>query len=433
MLNIKKITAGIVTAMLLTGMLGTTAMATEPAPTPGEQTKKPFTITKNLIMDENVTKFPAFKFTFDVEAINTSAERDAIMDYFNGSTFEQGSTEITGESKTNTLKELIVIDDAANGVKVPEIADVTITYQGEEEGTTKDGLRTVTGTADLQLENITFPKAGLYLYKVTENHLSSDGSNGDWTPISDKDELIRQSSEEYIIMVSVVNGDNGPEISRDASYVLHKTEGDGYGKSSAVFENIYQRDSTPPPNGDPKYYDLKIQKTVTGQYGDKTKEFLFNITLAYNATEEMRDGEVKTKYTAQKYNADGTKDGEAFELNIGSNKDAFTLKDGQYILLLDFPVGSSYQLEESETDRAGYQTEVDYTVNGTVQQKVDHDVFAEKTITIGENENSANVTNNADLVLTGIVTDNLSFILLIVVAVAGMTAYVVLKRRLRNR
>lgn len=425
MLNIKKITAGIMTALLLTGMLGTTAMA---------ETKEPFTVTKNLVMDENVTEYPAFDFTIDVEPIDTEDELNGVIGYFDGTILKNGENEITGANKTNTLKEMIVLN--GNGVTVPTLGDVQLSFANNAGTVTTDTdtkRKTVTVDNQISFDGVNFPKAGLYLYQLTETALGPDS----WKNIakSDTDELISQSDEKYILVVSVVNdkATNNLKVSEQNSFILHsKTEGGvtTYDKSEAIFTNVYKRGSTITTG--PDDYDLKIQKTVTGQYGDQTKDFNFNITLTNNATEELREGGAKTEYKAQKYNANGTTEGAEFSISVGAEY-TFTLKHGQYILLKDFPVGSSYQLAEKEEDRTGYQTTATVTVNGEATQNVEYNTLSGNNYTIGQGENSVNVTNDASLVLTGIVTDNLSFILLIVIAVAGMTAYVVLKRRLKNR
>lgn len=414
MLNIKKITAGIVTAMLLTGTLGMAVSAQSTV-----DTESSLTIKKALAMDENVTDFPAFTFTFLVEKIDSSNFED----------IKASLTAMPGNDDDET-KNLIVLED------VPKLNEVTVSYEGTEPGTidTAEKLRTVTAVANIEVDNVAFPKAGIYLYKVTEKQLE----DADWADkkISDTDKLTKQSDAEYIVGIAVVNNETTGEleVSTANSFVISKTTDQTtgeveYAKGSLEFENEYQRGSD--KEDDPKDYDLKIQKTVTGKYGDKTKDFTFEITIQKNATEP----DTVTSYTAEKWTVGGTASTGTVTILAGQAC-TFTLKNDEYLLFKDLPVGSTYTLKE--IDNTGYQTTVDAKIRGTdnaveTVSNESNDAFALRTITIGQGENSASVTNNGDLVLTGIVTDNLSFILLIVVAAAGMTAYVVLKRRLRNR
>lgn len=423
MLNIKKITAGIVTAMLLTGTLG---MAVSAQSTVNDEDMSNLTIQKDLAMDKNVTDFPAFTFTFSVEKIDSSN--------YDNIKASLTAMKIGGVAATEDEKNALIVLE-----NVPDLDDVTVSYIGNEEGTIDEdqNLRIVTATANIDVEGVNFPKAGIYLYKVTEKPLEDT----DWAyiKISDTDELTKQSDAEYIVGIAVVNNETTGklEVSKDNSFVISKTTGQTaeevvYAKGSLEFENEYQRGSTPPPPPGGDDFDLKIQKAVTGQYGDKTKDFTFEIKINKNATEP----DTVISYTAEKWKVDGTEKIEDVTIGVGEVQ-TFTLKNDEYLLFKDLPVGSTYTLKEK--DNAGYQTTVDAKIRSTADNTVttvakeSNDEFALRTITIGQGENSVAVTNNADLVLTGIVTDNLSFILLIVVAVAGMTAYVVLKRRLRNR
>lgn len=423
----KRITAILLSVMMLICMFGTTVSAAE-GNVPGK-----LTVTKDLVMDNNVTEYPEFEFEFPVEPINTQTELDAIF-------YDPNEVYATRGQDKLEFKSLVILDNAENNIKVPELNDVIIKFDNSEIEIT-DSERTdvrikrqtvnLTTKNDATLDINDFPTTGLYLYKVTETHLK----DGDWTKPTNvtKDELVKQSEEEFIIVIPVTNkeGSTQKEIDPTGAIVLHKVVAENNSVSyekieNAIFENVYQREPGIPNENPDDPTELTIKKNVKGNYGDKTKDFTFKITLGYNATEDQA---TVTTYEATKYKADGTT--EKVTLTVGTASE-FTLKHDEKLVFDDLPVGSTYYI--TEEDNAGYNTTADFIVNGAITEDVLEETFENSTYvkTVGESTNKVDVTNDADLVLTGIVTDNFSFVLLITVAAAGMVAYVVMKRSFRT-
>jgi len=190
--------------------------------------------------------------------------------------------------------------------------------------------------------------------------------------------------------------------------------------SSAVAANDIQYFVVSPANGLVTYYekedsklnkavleldinvgDLKISKIVTKESeADElpVEEFTFQVTLP------------KGDYAYEKYNINGSKDtGAASAGTLSSDDSTFTLKNGQYIIIKEVPVGS-YTI--SETQNPQYITTWDKGTNSaqsaTVQ--VNHRSVGETicynkykqqstTLTISKTVNNSQPDNNDDTFL----------------------------------
>lgn len=436
----KKIAMGVVTALLLTGMLGLTAGATEMADTTVRPTK--FKIQKTLRMDKNVENYPDLEFTFEFTQLKSKAEiEDAI-----------------GE----TTKSNIADDEIKNLISDKEVtlAPVTISYDGTETATpntvkNRDGIeKAVTDVikdADLYKSEATsplkatdFPEPGLYVYKVTEKDISfAEISSTETTnkKITSKDEL-ECSDEVYIMVIPVGYGqesDGTYDYESDLQFIMTdavilKVTTDGETGAKDVekvavpdFTNIYQRNDEEDENG--KEYGLKIKKSVVGKYANKGEDFTFKITIHANATEKSE----VTGYDATVYDlSTGTAVNNKTYTVEFERETEFTLGHNEELRFEKFPVGTTWQV--SETTPAAYSVSATTTIGTTTKTYDTGNSFADETFTIVEGENRMDVVNTEnEITVTGIVTDNLSFILLIAVAVAGIAAYTVMKRRIRNR
>lgn len=144
---------------------------------------------------------------------------------------------------------------------------------------------------------------------------------------------------------------------------------------------------------------LKITKTVTGNFGDKSKAFQFSMQV---------DG------------------GNSFELIVngtalaqGSQSDyTFSLKDGENIVIEGMPVGKKIVLAETNAEQ--------YTVSFNDTVETNRNYVNEK----GLKENTTiNVTNHRNVSPdTGVFVDSLPYIL-IIACVAGVAALFLIRRR----
>ncbi|GEM_PF-2120409 len=371
-------------AILLTGVcnMGTVAKAAN--------TDTQVKITKDVVMDKNVSTGPDADFTFSFTKNTTAA---------------QGLQ--------------------TNGVTIP---DITISFAGTETGTVEGDLRTVSKDGVLQygghdLKGTDFPDTGIYAYTVKET-----ASN--LTKVSDYDKII-DSKAEYVLFITVTNSeaDNTKVIS---DIVIKQTKDDdgntpgGDGKmDEAVFTNVYEKNAgpnpAPEPNPDPNLA-LIIDKTVTGNLGDKGKDFKFTLTMTKNATAESG-----VSYTGTIYDSGG---GEIGTVTATEGQEcSFTLRHGDVVHFHNVPVGTTYKLNETAVEH--YTTTVTGMESGTQIQSTTMTEFAAKTHLIGEGENRASVENAYDSnPITGIITNNLAYIVLIGAAIIGAALYLVCRRRM---
>ncbi len=152
---------------------------------------------------------------------------------------------------------------------------------------------------------------------------------------------------------------------------------------------------------------LTVRKTVSGNMGDRNREFDFTVQAQNSKGEAV--------------SVDGTYEG------ITVDKDGqFKLKHGQSLVIPELPYGVTCTVTESIPEEEGYTTTV----------KVDGDEEkSSKTVTV-ENMNTAAVidfTNTKTLnVPTGIFTDNLPYLVMLAMAAIGLTGFGRSRRRVKK-
>lgn len=250
------------------------------------------------------------------------------------------------------------------------------------------------GTTAISFQG-TWPHVGEYVYTVTEKQESM--------PNVTYDDSI------YTLCVYVINGTNGLEVEKITAQGAN-------GKTDKIlFTNTYAKNDA----------TLTIEKNTTGKYADKTQEFNFEITFTKSPMSDQ------TTFT-------GKIGSEPVECTAGTAK-PFTLADGERLVFHDLPVGTTYVVKELDA-LDGYTPSVTVvenrttTVNRTAAQEGDAlDTLKEggKRNLVGEYENKVTFTNThkGGVVPTGILMNNLPFILLVAVAIVAFVSLAVIKRR----
>lgn len=301
---------------------------------------------------------------------------------------------VTTPNNTFTFKVTKVTQDA------PDISAKTITYTSGDTRNATDGKITITKSTENLLNGVTFPHAGVYEYTITEEGTDATGYG------------MKYDHSSYTLKVYVANGTNGPEISD----VKVEKDGTKLDSTKMTFNNTYTKKGN--DGGD---NSLEIRKVVAGNYGDKTKEFTFNITIRKAATED------RTTYTG--------KVGEReYTFTTGQSQEV-KLKDGQKLVFEDLPAGTTYSVTEIGTE--GYTPTAAVVENGTdrTQNSGKGESITVSNKLVGENANSTTVTNTYDdgsITPTGILIQNLPFILLAVVCIVGIFVSVVSRRKFRR-
>lgn len=249
--------------------------------------------------------------------------------------------------------------------------------------TDKPGNKTKTTTVDFA--NVEFPKAGIYRYVVKETDNKIPG--------------ITYDVQEYEVDVYAYDNGKGKFV---ANYVVSHKKGNE-AKEPIQFNNKLKTTS------------LTVKKTVTGNAGERDRDFNFTLELIPNA--EFEKGQTVT-FTKKGKDKPET----SIEAKIGEVTQ-FTLKNGESLTLDKFPVGISYKVDETKVE--GYTTSAKLT---------DGDKAA-AAYTLGTEQKSdetadvIDVTNNKEgIIPTGVVNTIAPFAALAIVAIGGSLYFVKRKK-----
>ena len=236
--------------------------------------------------------------------------------------------------------------------------------------TYEEGAATVSGTTgDITVALPEYTNVGVYEYTLKEVPGTTAG-------VTYYDKGIK-------LVVTVVNDNNG----KLRIAAVH-TESTGEVKSDN-FPNTY------------KAGELDVSKTVTGNLGDKNKYFEFKVKLTGEKGKTYRDSYAVTG---------GSNTENPSTIKIGEET-TFLLKHGDTITIANLPYGVTYTV--TETAAEGYTTEK-----------------TGDTGKINAADQAAEFTNNkAGSIDTGVVLNNMPYILVLAVLAAGVVVFIIRKRR----
>ena len=285
------------------------------------------------------------------------------------------------------------------------IADITLTDASNTANNTGTGVITFGGKSDASA----FAHAGVYAWTIKENTTQNTGVG-----------TFQDDPQVYTLIATVVNGDNGLEFS---SFVIAKGDVNSTAnpdKASAIeFDNKYTENTTE------NNTDLTITKAVAGKQGDKSKQFEFTVT--FTAPSVLPNGQTAAQaLNAITATANGATDIQFADAADGATTRTVTFKaaDAKGVTFSNVLVGTTYSVQETAVD--GYTQSWKATANGT-------ESTSQANLLIGENANNGTMTNtHEDVTPTGLVINNLPFIMLGCVAVAGVVAYGAAKRKLEK-
>lgn len=280
-----------------------------------------------------------------------------------------------------------------------------------------------------------FGTAGVYQYEIKELETG-------FTPSQIDGEKMEYSKASYIMSVQVENV-NGTltvtdvivskavdDAGKDAGVKVDPTDPEGDG-SDLRFVNEYSKNSGSGDKPDPEnpdqpvdpdrpdpgsddYFGLRVNK-ILGNYGHDGN-FPFTITITGNGLASMEGKIVKFKTSA----------GAAADIILdatGSASQTFTLKGGEYAWLADLPAGLNVRVEETD---ALDNSKVSVNGGSFTVETGKYAAAGMASLT----SNKVSVTNDNEVTVpTGILINNLPFIVLISVVVLGFAAFVVNKKR----
>lgn len=283
-------------------------------------------------------------------------------------------------------------------------------------------------------ESVTYTHAGEYVYTVAETQ------NVGWAQIlknSVSIDSMTYDNRSYEMHVIVKNKQSSGVYISSVYFKLVSTSSTAKVKPSEkgelykydLFVNTYRKNAgkitnpnepTPnkpkPENFNPGAKSLVIKKLVEGDSADKTKDFTFKLTFTKASTDDQGTfvGQVgSTSYTFEN----------------GKEK-TITLHHDQSLVFDNLPAGTRYKLVESGSQ--GYKATASYNENGVIRNQTGTASadFTQTSILVGEKTNDNTITNSLPNVTpTGLLIDNLPFILMIGLGLAG---FVVLSKKRRQ-
>ncbi|MBQ8063627.1 MAG: hypothetical protein IJ230_06785 [Clostridia bacterium] len=272
---------------------------------------------------------------------------------------------------------------------------------------------------------VTFPKAGEY--KFTADEVAPTFTQGA------NDELICDD-DTFEVHVYVKNTDDGTAIDKvsvsDGTDKIDPTEKkdtadegqDNDGKNIGFsFTNTYKKNLVTDDDDDNGV--LNVKKNVTGDYADKTYQFDFDLAYtlpAANAgTVKYRIDRGETKGTVQTATA--------------SPIDA-QLANGDKLVIVAMPQGTTWNVTENLAsatvqNKDSYLASSDKYMPATAPTKGQDLATTNQILSAADAVVVTNALDNTDVTPTGILINNLPYIVLALVAVGGMVAYVVSRRK----
>lgn len=252
-------------------------------------------------------------------------------------------TDTETDTWTYTYSDLPKVDENGNVYTYKVVEAPVEGYASEQDGNnfTNTLMTSVQGTKtwhDAQgadrPENLT-----LTLYQKL------DGSEEDWTIVENAKPVWTNQNNDVYVWSYTYN--DLPKYDENGVLYLYKVEetvptgydgvrspaADPEDAKSAVYE--YNFDNY-------KRGALEVTKSVSGNRGDKTKEFHFTVTLSGTSSNGAIDGATLT----DKFG----------DMTFTNGVAEFTLKDGETKRALDLPAGLQYAVVEKEANEDGYTT-----------------------------------------------------------------------------
>ena len=262
-----------------------------------------------------------FSFTLSAETV------DAAIGAFDPQTSSLEGITVTAATGTNS------------GVSYTS-PTIKVSYATADKTSSANATETIKKGFVIDFNSVEWAAPGVYRYKLVE---VNGGLGG-----------ITYSDATYYIDVFVQYDAAGEDL--EIANIVVST-GTTYSADGDGFDNGTKVDATPDGDSAAKFantvaaYDVTVTKSVTGNQGNKNKEFSFNVTL----TGLVAGGTYH--YT------DATGDHTFTATNGTHTLSDVKLKDGQSITFVDLPYAATYDVTETATSAEGYKTTA--AVSGT--------------------------------------------------------------------
>ncbi|HEM5671151.1 TPA: QVPTGV class sortase B protein-sorting domain-containing protein [Streptococcus suis] len=262
-----------------------------------------------------------------------------------------------------------------SGIVVGMETQKTISYSNTDTMKTKDK------TTDFDFSKVVYPKPGVYRYLVTETSGNTPG--------------VTYSNKKYVVDVYALS--EGDAIK--PKYIISRQENSN-AKEPIKFDNALKTTA------------LTVTKKVTGNAGDKNKEFEFKLTLTAN--ELYKSGSIEAKINKKGDLVDSK------QFSIGEN--TFKLKDGERLDIARLPIGITYKVEEIGSE--------DYQKTATIDKDTNDGVDKQEAYAFAEQISDATsdaivVTNNKNInTPTGVAMAIAPYAVMTLVGIGGVLYFV---------
>lgn len=251
----------------------------------------------------------------------------------------------TGNIWNYSYTDLPATDDDGNKYtyKVEEILPPDSEYEGKQDGNnftnTLEQNISVSGTKTWHDAQGADRPADLTLTLYQK----LDGSEEDWAVVENAEPV--WTNQEYDVWS--YSYDNLPKYDADGVLYLYKVE-----ETVPTGYDGVRSPAADPEDADSAVYKynfdnykrgaLEVTKSVSGNRGDKTKEFHFTVTLSGTSS----NGEFKSEEFSGTYG----------DMTFTNGVATFTLKHDETKTALNLPAGLQYAVVEEEADKDGYTT-----------------------------------------------------------------------------
>ncbi|NCB33739.1 MAG: hypothetical protein EOM64_07650 [Erysipelotrichia bacterium] len=244
-----------------------------------------------------------------------------------------------------------------------------------------------------------FPHAGVYDYTLSETADCTGLGKG----------FMRYDTAAYLMKVLVVNTDTGLAVRE--IHVANTGTGNKVSEENIIFTNYFSRAGG---EGIANGHGLTLTNNVTGDYGDKTKKFNYQLRFNVPGNGMMPDG---TDYDPLRIAASGP-NGESITPD-NSGVFSFSLADGEKITFDNLTAGVQFIVKAMP--EPGYSISMEYMFEGNQKNTPSagtNTMMMASGCFITTGENNGTFTSAAEAVeVTGVSLDSAPFIFMTLLAV----------------
>lgn len=295
---------------------------------------------------------------------------------------------------------------------------------------------------------------GQYTFTITETAAEQDSPTTDKNGVTHTTNLTYSKAEykadlyvktktdgtNYISSIKVTKekDDTGTEITSANEKKVDPSKPDGTddGKGGLRFVNTFtdkikttedpgkspDPDPENPTNTDNRDKVLSVGKIVNGDLADKNKKFQFTVKVTQPSLVTPDES-----YNAKIIKTDGKQDGKDIPFESGKEQ-TVSLSHGEKLVFNDLYVGTAFEAQETEANNL--YTPLTYVKFNSGNPETKSQGNANVTGNVSEGTDTVVVVNTRNSTSpTGIVVNNLPYILIILGVVAGFAGYIASKRR----